>query len=117
MTSDPQPSAPTPDDIQTTGRVVRRRRRPSLSAYLPVRFPPDILEDAKALAIHDGVSVSSWVRDLVTREVVRRRARSQTRVAVAVGVSNNLEQPTTETEASSDNPKVHLDDRYGAACA
>lgn len=115
MTSDHHTSAPDPD-IQTTGRVVRRRRRPSLSAYLPVRFPPDILEDAKALAVHDGVSVSSWVRDLVTHEVIRRRIASRTRVAVPVEVSNNLEQPGSETEASRDNPIVQLDDdRYAVA--
>jgi hypothetical protein len=117
MTTDHQPSAPDPEDIQTTGRVVRRRRRPSLSAYLPVRFPPDILEDAKTLAIHDGVSVSSWVRDLVTHEVVRRRIASQTRVGVHIDfeVSKNLAEPESETEASRDNPTVQVEDRYAVA--
>jgi hypothetical protein len=113
--SDHQTSGPDSEDIQTTGRVVRRTRRPSLSAYLPVRFPPDILEDAKILAIRDGVSVSSWVRTLVTHEVVRRRIASQTRVGVPIKVSNNLAQPASETEVSGDNPTVQVEDRYAVA--
>jgi hypothetical protein len=114
MTSDETPPAET-EDIQTTGRVVQRRRRPSLSAYLPVRFPPDVLEDAKVLARHDGVSISSWVRNLVTREVMRRRIASETRLGFRIEVSSNQEQPASETEVASENPTVRFSDRYAVA--
>lgn len=50
--------------------VALPRRR--LTSYLPVRFAPDVLARARSLAVEDGMSISSWVRRLVEREVASR---------------------------------------------
>ena len=54
------------------GPAYRRMGR-RLSATVPVRFPQSIIEAVKRLADQDGVTVSSWIRRLVTREVMRRQ--------------------------------------------
>lgn len=50
-----------------------RRTRGRLSATVPVRFPEAMIEAIKRLADRDGVTVSSWIRRLVAREVMRRQ--------------------------------------------
>jgi hypothetical protein len=44
-----------------------------LSGHVPVRFSPSLVLAVKALADFDGVTVSTWIRGLVTREIERRR--------------------------------------------
>lgn len=44
-----------------------RRRKEPLSDPVPVRFPPDVLEQVRAAADADDRSVSSWIRRAVTR--------------------------------------------------
>ena len=44
-----------------------RRRREPMTDPVPVRFPPDVLEQVKAAAEADDRSVSSWIRRVVTR--------------------------------------------------
>lgn len=48
----------------------RRRARP-LSSPVPVRFPPDLLEEVKRAAEADDRSVSSWIRRAVKHELSR----------------------------------------------
>ena len=55
----------------------RRRRRGQtrqLDSHVPVRFPSDTIESVKAIAAVDGLTVSSWIRHLVTLELARRLA-------------------------------------------
>jgi hypothetical protein len=47
-------------------------RKSTLSSHLPIRFAPAVLAAARRLAVVDGVSISTWVRQLVEREVQRR---------------------------------------------
>lgn len=54
------------------GPAYRRTGR-RLSATVPVRFPQAIIDAVKRLADQDGVTVSSWIRRLVAREVMRRQ--------------------------------------------
>ncbi len=54
------------------GPAYRRQGR-RLSATVPVRFPQSLIDAVKRLADRDGVTVSSWIRKLVTREVMRRQ--------------------------------------------
>ena len=49
-----------------------RRKRPGLSTHVPVRFAPDTILAVKAIADRDHLSVSTWIRNVVTREVERR---------------------------------------------
>ncbi len=44
-----------------------RRRKEPMTDPVPVRFPPDVLEQVRAAAEADDRSVSSWIRRAVTR--------------------------------------------------
>jgi hypothetical protein len=48
-----------------------RRRKPRLTSPIPVRFPPEILEQVKARADADDRSISSWIRLAVEHELNR----------------------------------------------
>ncbi|MGH8909198.1 MAG: YlcI/YnfO family protein [Egibacteraceae bacterium] len=50
-----------------------RRRQGRLTALVPVRFPPETLEDIRRRADEDDRSVSSWIRLAVERELERTR--------------------------------------------
>ena len=52
-------------------RVVRR---PPLGDSIPVRFPNRILEQVRAAAAADGVTVSEWVRQAVADSLAQRNA-------------------------------------------
>jgi len=43
-----------------------------LSRHVPIRFRPQTIAKAKAIAERDGMTVSSWIRGVVEREVERR---------------------------------------------
>jgi hypothetical protein len=55
-----------------------RRTGPRLSATVPVRFPQAVIDAVKRLADRDGVTVSSWIRRLVTEEMMRRQPAAVT---------------------------------------
>lgn len=47
-----------------------RRRHPArLSELVPVRFPPELLEEARRRADADDRSLSSWIRRAVEHEL------------------------------------------------
>jgi len=46
-----------------------RRRTPRLSAMVPVRLPPELLEEIRQRAEADDRSVSSWIRRAVEHEL------------------------------------------------
>ena len=48
-----------------------RRRKHKLTAPIPVRFSPEILEEVRARADADDRSVSSWIRRAVEHELNR----------------------------------------------
>jgi predicted DNA binding CopG/RHH family protein len=54
-----------------------------LTTHVPIRFSAAVIERVKELAADDGKTVSSWVRDVIDREVLRRE-RSRTVGAVPV---------------------------------
>lgn len=51
-----------------------RRRRSRLSAPVPVRFPPELLEEVRRAADADDRSVSAWIRLAVEHELRRSAA-------------------------------------------
>jgi len=51
-----------------------RRRRARLSAPVPVRFPPELLEEVRRAADADDRSVSAWIRRAVEHELRRSAA-------------------------------------------
>ena len=48
-----------------------RQRRARLSAAIPVRFPPELVEEIRRRATEDDRSVSSWIRRAVEHELQR----------------------------------------------
>ncbi len=48
-----------------------RRRKSRLTAPVPVRFPPEVLQKVKERADADDRSVSSWIRRAVEHELNR----------------------------------------------
>jgi hypothetical protein len=46
-----------------------RRRKPRLSAMVPVRLSPELLDEIRQRAEEDGRSVSSWIRRAVEHEL------------------------------------------------
>ena len=56
-----------PENLTPQGPARRRKQR--LTELVPVRFPPDVLEQVKAAAEADDRSVSSWIRRAVSREL------------------------------------------------
>lgn len=65
-------------DNQVPAGPAYRRAGARLSATVPVRFPQAVIDAAKRLADRDGVTVSSWIRRLVTEEVIRRQPAAVT---------------------------------------
>jgi hypothetical protein len=66
-----------PANQVSAGPAYRRTGR-RLSATVPVRFPQALIDAVKRLADRDGVTVSSWIRRVVTREVMRRQPAAVT---------------------------------------
>lgn len=66
-----------PENQVPAGQAHRRTGR-RLSATVPVRFPQAIIDAVKRLADRDGVTVSSWIRRVVIREVMRRQPATVT---------------------------------------
>ena len=50
------------------------RRRGALTEMVPVRFPPEVLEEVRRRAERDDRSVSAWIRRAVESELRRSRA-------------------------------------------
>ncbi|KAB7745744.1 ribbon-helix-helix protein, CopG family [Nostocoides sp. F2B08] len=48
-----------------------RRRSKQLTAPIPVRFPPELLDEVKKRAEADDRSVSAWIRRAVEHEIAR----------------------------------------------
>lgn len=58
-----------PENQQPQGAAVRRR--PRLSEPVPVRFPPELLEQIRRAAEADDRSVSAWLRRAAEHELRR----------------------------------------------
>jgi len=56
-----------PGNQQPQGPLQRRQQR--LSAMVPVRFPPDLLDEVRRRAEADDRSLSSWIRRAVEHEL------------------------------------------------
>jgi hypothetical protein len=73
----------------------RRRKNSSqrLTNHVPVRFTAEVIEQVKEFAEQDHQTVSSWIRQLVEREVSRRRLPRVGVTALAVLPSSSFHEP------------------------
>jgi hypothetical protein len=63
---------------QVTSGPGRRRQGQNLSDMTSIRFAPEVIEAVKERAFSEGVTVGSWIRRLVGRELeARSRERPQ----------------------------------------
>ena len=62
-----------PENLRPAGPARRRSEGRVLSSHIPVRFNPSLVVAVKAIADLEGLSVSTWIRRLVTREIERHR--------------------------------------------
>jgi hypothetical protein len=87
-----------PENRQLTGRGHKRSGQvPRLTTHVPIRFSAAVIERVKELAAEDGKTVSSWIRDVIDREVLRRE-RSRT---VGEAPTVRWERPPTPHQVSS----------------
>jgi hypothetical protein len=87
------------DDNQEPGRRPSKRPRAKLSGHVPVRFSNDVITQLRALADHDGVTVSTWIRQVVSREIERRVP--STSVGRAVEVAWKVDGETLSSRSES----------------
>jgi hypothetical protein len=95
-----------PDHLAIAGPG-QRRERPMKSGMIPVRFAPEVIAVIKRFASQDGVTVSTWIRRLVGREI-RRRQPSVTAVT-AEAPSVQLDYPERLRPKSQTVPHVDPD--------
>lgn len=60
-----------PANLRTTGTGHVRSTK-VMTRHVPVRFSQDMIEAVKVLADNDGMTVSSWIRQVVRLEIERR---------------------------------------------
>lgn len=51
----------------------QRRERPMKTVMTPVRFTPEMIAAVKRFASEDGMTVSTWIRGIIAREIQRRQ--------------------------------------------
>lgn len=69
MTPDEEYELYTQPENQAPQGPPRRRQRANLTAMVPVRFPPELLEEIRLRADADDRSISSWIRRAVEHEL------------------------------------------------
>lgn len=63
--------------IQLGGAPIRRKAADRLESHVPIRFRKETIDRVRSLAESDGLTVSSWIRTSVEKEVERRSAPTQ----------------------------------------
>jgi hypothetical protein len=66
-----------PENLQITGPG-RKRQGQRLTSMTAVRFAPEVIEAVKNRAFGEGVTVGSWIRRLVDREITEPRVLEMT---------------------------------------
>jgi predicted DNA binding CopG/RHH family protein len=62
-----------PANLVPAGPGHRPKRPAAMSGMVPVRFPQEMIVAVKRFATQDGVTVSTWIRRLVAKEIERRQ--------------------------------------------
>ncbi len=75
----------------------RKKSGRGLGSHVPVRFPAAIIAAVKWFADRDGVTVSSWIRDVVIREVEGPHRVSKTLTSPGPTLEFTNPRPTAVT--------------------
>lgn len=88
-----------PEHRRVRGRSRKRSdSMPRLTTHVPIRFSSAVIERVKDLAAEDGKTVSSWIRDVIEQEVLRRE---KTRTVGVVPFIEWERRPTPERMSST----------------
>lgn len=100
-----------PEKQAPVGPRARTGQARLLTSHVPIRFRPQTIEKAKVIAEQDGLTVSSWIRTVVEREVERRMPASpQTRLSesgTSWRVVNYSNQPVSVETGNPDYDPGH----------
>jgi hypothetical protein len=81
-----------------------------LTSHVPIRFRPQTIEKAKVIAERDGMTVSSWIRGVVEREVERRMpALPQTHLSESDTTWRIVHYTNPTPKAETENPRYDQD--------
>jgi hypothetical protein len=88
---------------ESLGPAVRRSKpQGRLTNHVPIRFTDATISKVRDLAEEDGVSISSWIRLVVDREVARRRPmRPHSRVDTERSIELDLDPSHSTSSLSS----------------
>ena len=105
-----------PENRKPTGppraRAGQARR---LTSHVPIRFRPQTIASAKAIAERDGMTVSSWIRGVVEREVERRMPSSPQTYRSASGTTWRVIRHSNVTgQVRTQNPDWRPDSAHVA---
>jgi hypothetical protein len=82
-----------PEHRKPTGPP-RKRQGQRLTSMSSVRFAPEVIEAVKAIAFGEGITVGSWIRRLVDREI----SAPETTEIVVEGLAEPLRVPSDAME-------------------
>lgn len=92
-----------PENRELRGSGQKRPRQPGrLTTHVPIRFSAGIIERVKDLAADDGKTVSSWIRDVVEREVLRRERSKTVGIMPTVQWKERPSEPSSSTLSSGE---------------
>jgi predicted DNA binding CopG/RHH family protein len=92
-----------PENRRLKGPGQKRAQQPGrLTTHVPIRFSSGIIERVKDLAADDGKTVSSWIRDVVEREVLRRERSKTVGVMPTVQWKERALEPLSSTLSSGE---------------
>jgi hypothetical protein len=74
---------------QGVGRQVVSRR--ALSSSIPVRFPPEIVDEVRARADAEGITVSEWIRRTIS-DALAAEGRSNDPAAIVEELRRDVER-------------------------
>lgn len=92
-----------PEHRRLTGRGRKRPGQvPRLTTHVPIRLSAAVIERVKELAAEEGKTVSSWIREVIDQEILRReRSRTVGVAAVVQWEHRPVPRPDSSTLASS----------------
>jgi hypothetical protein len=98
-----------PENRRIVGPPQRLQAHPQLSNHVSIRFAPTLMGWVRMLATRDGVTVGSWIRSAVEREVERRLPFARTGVTtyeLHVSLQEPVEPSRTANPGGGDVPST-----------
>ena len=103
-----------PANLEPAGPARPLPRKP-LTSHVPVRFPPETIDQIKQLATRSNRTVSAWIRMVVEEAVAEQLPKPQTGLSVVpISVPSNSGADDHGTLAAGTGQNLTEDDRVAA---